>query len=206
MQVPDSDDPAPEAAECPEEAKKSEPSPTVGGDAGNGDDESVLDVSGRSMEFSMIEDVDDAVRSLYLYKNAFNLIPKSVGSLGDLRTLKFFGNEINLFPSEIGTMAGLENLQVKISSPGFGGLRLHKLKELKELELSKVPPRPSSFQILSEIASLKCLTKLSVCHFSIRLVEIWGGFFFPLSNFEFLTMLKLPFRSIAFRFKDRNLF
>lgn len=168
MQVPDSDDPAPEAAECPEEAKKSEPSPTVGGDAGNGDDESVLDVSGRSMEFSMIEDVDDAVRSLYLYKNAFNLIPKSVGSLGDLRTLKFFGNEINLFPSEIGTMAGLENLQVKISSPGFGGLRLHKLKELKELELSKVPPRPSSFQILSEIASLKCLTKLSVCHFSIR--------------------------------------
>lgn len=189
MQVPNSNEPSPQAAESPEEPEKSEPSnsPTVVvGDRGGGDDESVLDVSGKSMEFSVMEDADDAnFRGLYLYKNAFNLIPKSVGSFGGLRTLKFFGNEINLFPSEIGSMAGLENLQVKISSPGFGGLQLHKLKALKELELSKVPPRPSAFPILSEIASLKCLTKLSVCHFSIRYLPSEIG---CLKNLEYLDL------------------
>lgn len=175
MQVLNSDETSTEAAKASEKKEKSKPkisnSYSVVGDGD--DDESVLDVSGKRMEFSIMENSnkdDKAVKGLYLYKNVFNLIPKEVGSLGRLRTLKFFGNEINLFPSEIGSLVGLENLQVKISSFGFGGLPLHKLQGLKELELSKVARRPSPFSILSEISGLSCLTKLSVCHFSIRLV------------------------------------
>ncbi|XP_062108307.1 uncharacterized protein LOC133819151 [Humulus lupulus] len=173
MQVPNSEETSPEAtktSESPEKFKASNSNSVVceGCSSSNVDDEPVLDVSGKNIDFSIVENSNEAVRGLYLYKNVFNLIPKEVGSLGRLRTLKFFGNEINLFPSEIGSMVGLENLQVKISSPSFGGLPLHKLKGLKELELSKVPPRPSAFPNLSEISGLSCLTKLSVCHFSIR--------------------------------------
>lgn len=137
------------------------------------DDESVIDVSGKSVDFSLLEsdnkNSDTHIKGLYLYKNVYDLIPKSVGGFGKLKILKFFGNEINLLPTEAGNLVGLECLQVKISSPGFNSFALDKLKELKELELSKVPPRHSFLTLLSEIAGLKCLTKLSVCHFSIRL-------------------------------------
>ena len=71
---------------------------------------------------------------------------------------------------EFGNLTGLESLRMKISVPGIGGWPLHKLKGLKELELSKVPPCLSSLPILNEIVGLNCLTKLSICHFSIRLV------------------------------------
>lgn len=109
-----------------------------------------------------------AIEGLYLYKNTFNLIPRSVGGFSKLKTLKFFGNEVNLFPSEFGKLVNLERLQVKISLPGLTGLPLQKLKALKELELSKAPPRPSAFPLLADIMGLVRLTKLSVCHFSIR--------------------------------------
>lgn len=135
---------------------------------GNDADDSVLDVSGRNLDSNFLDGSSSSVKGLYIFRNAFNLIPKSVGDFRELRMLKFFGNEINLFPPELKNFVGLECLQVKLSSPGLGGLSLHKLKGLKELELSKIPPKPSSFPILSEIAGLKCLTKLSVCHFSIR--------------------------------------
>ena len=138
------------------------------GDSGNETDDSVIDVSGRNLDSHFLEGSHSSVKGLYIFRNAFNLIPKSVGNFGELRMLKFFGNEINLFPPELKNFSGLECLQVKLSSPGFGGLSLHELKDLKELELSKIPPKPSSFPILSEIAGLKCLTKLTVCHFSIR--------------------------------------
>ncbi|XP_030507202.2 uncharacterized protein LOC115722204 isoform X1 [Cannabis sativa] len=171
MQAPNSEETAPEptkTSESPENSKASNSNSVVCEVSNSsGDDEPVLDVSGKNIDFSIVDNSSEAVRGLYLYKNVFNLIPKEVGTLRGLRTLKFFGNEINLFPSEIGTMAGLEKLQVKIASPSFGGLPLQ-LKSLKELELSKVPPRPSAFTILSEISGLNCLTKLSVCHFSIR--------------------------------------
>lgn len=157
----------PESSEVAEEPEASN-SRLVAGYSGNAEDEPVLDVSGKSLDFSLLKDSDDAVKGLYIYRNVFNLIPKSVAGLGRLSTLKFFGNEINLFPSEFRSLVGLECLQVKISSPGFGGLPLDKLKDLKELELSKVPPRPSAFPIMTDIAGLKCLIKLSVCHFSIR--------------------------------------
>ncbi|XP_050215430.1 uncharacterized protein LOC126666642 [Mercurialis annua] len=139
-------------------------------DVYDGHDELVLDVAGKNLDFEdlLAKADDDGVEGLYLYNNVFSLVPKSVGRLEKLRTFKFFGNEVNLFPVEFGNLLGLERLQVKVSWPGLNGLALNKLKGLKELELSKLPPRPSVFTILSEIAGLKCLTKLSVCHFSIR--------------------------------------
>lgn len=144
------------------EAPESDPSPNC---------DSVLDVSGKTLDSEYEESRKgggDAIESYYMYKNVFNLIPKTVGSLGKLKTLKFFANEINVFPSEFSYLAQLESVQVKISSPGLNGLPLQKLKALKELELSKVPPRSSAFPILREIAGLNLLTRLSVCHYSIR--------------------------------------
>jgi hypothetical protein len=64
---------------------------------------------------------------------------------------------------EAGDLDELESLQVKVS-----GAVLRRLRALRELELSMVPPRPSACSILVEIAGLKCLTKLTICHFSIR--------------------------------------
>ncbi|RXH70633.1 hypothetical protein DVH24_013379 [Malus domestica] len=173
MQVPNSDEAAPEGTKVPEQSEAEASNPTVededcGAAADGDDDPRVVDISGKSLDFSIRENSEDA-GALYLYKNVFNLLPKSIGSHKRLRTLKFFGNEINLFsPSAAMEFESLECLQVRMSSPEFGGLPLDKLIGLKELELSKVLTRPSGFQILSEIARLKCLTKLSVCHFSIR--------------------------------------
>ncbi|KAI4345697.1 hypothetical protein L6164_012797 [Bauhinia variegata] len=151
----------------PEEDKSLSSSSIEDDDCGI-DDDVGLDISGKSLDFPVLENAKDSVEGLYLYKNVYSLIPKSLSALRRLRMLKFFGNEINLFAPEFGNLTGLESLQMKISSPGIGGLPLHKLKGLKELELCKVPPRPSAFPILSEIAGLKCLTKLAICHFSIR--------------------------------------
>ncbi|XP_039040154.1 uncharacterized protein LOC120178362 isoform X2 [Hibiscus syriacus] len=145
----------------------------------------VLDVSERSVEFSILGDSKESVDGLYLYKNVFNLIPKSVGAFSRLRNLKFFGNEINLFPAEMGGLVGLECLQVKVSSPGINGMSLTKLKGLKDLELSRVPPRSSVLTLLSEISGLKCLTKLSVCYFSIRYLPPEIG---CLKNLEYLDL------------------
>ncbi|KAF5752336.1 hypothetical protein HS088_TW01G00244 [Tripterygium wilfordii] len=157
-----------------------------GGDSDeNLENELVLDVSGKSSEFSLLDDSDENVEGLYVYRNVFNLLPKSVGALPLLRTLKFFGNEINLFPPEFGDLVGLECLQVKVSSPELNGFGLRRLQGLKELELSRVPPRPSVFTILSEISGLKCLSKLAVCHFSIRYLPPEIG---CLNNLEYLDL------------------
>ncbi|KAK4357160.1 hypothetical protein RND71_022770 [Anisodus tanguticus] len=131
--------------------------------------DSSFDISGKSLDFPLLEGVEGGVEGLYMYKNVFNLIPKSIGALGKVKTLKFFGNEVNMFPiGELRNLVELESLQVKVSFPGMSGLDLEKLKNLKELELCKVPSRPSAFPLLRDIAGLKRLTKLSVCHFSIR--------------------------------------
>lgn len=168
MEILPSDETPPETPAIPENPTTpidNSPNPT-------GIEEGVtLDVSGKNLELPVPENSsDDAVESLYMYKNVYSLIPKSVGGLMRLKTLKFFGNEINLFAPEFGNMTRLERLQMKVSSPGIGGLPLHKLKGLKELELSKGPSRPSAFPILTEIAALTCLTKLCICHFNIRFV------------------------------------
>lgn len=169
MQVANSDELVTETSNCIEKSDKDEHLEAPDTDSGPNCD-SVLDVSGKTLdlEYPEIRNGGDEITSYYVYKNVFNLIPKTLGSLGKLKTLKFFANEINLFPSEFSYLAQLESVQVKISSPGLNGLPLQKLKALKELELSKVPPRSSAFPILREIAGLNLLTKLSVCHYSIR--------------------------------------
>lgn len=159
------------------------------------DIDSILDVSAKVFDFPLLEGVEKSVEALYFYKNVFNLIPRGAGSLKYLRTLKFFANELNLFPGEFNDLDGLECLQVKVAqAPGLGGLDFGKLKALKELELSRVPLRPSAFPVLSELAGLKCLTKLSVCHFSIRFLPPEIG---RLNKLEYLDlsfnkMKKLP--------------
>ncbi|KAK4355557.1 hypothetical protein RND71_024528 [Anisodus tanguticus] len=131
--------------------------------------DSSSDISGKSLDFPLLKGVEGGVEGLYMYKNVFNLIPKAIGALGKVKILKFFGNEVNLFPTgELRNLVELESLQVKVSMPGMSGLDLQKLKNLKELELCKVPSRSSAFPPLRDIAGLKRLTKLSVCHFSIR--------------------------------------
>ncbi|XP_009118659.3 uncharacterized protein LOC103843663 [Brassica rapa] len=157
------------------EAKSNDPANSIDDvdiDQGNETDESVIDVSGQSLELSLPgNNTFDPIKGLYFFRNAFNLIPKSIGELGRLKKLKFFGNEIDLFPPELGNLVALEYLQVKISSPGFGdGLAWDKLKGLKELELTKVPKRSSALTLLSEISGLRSLTRLSVCYFSIRYI------------------------------------
>ncbi|CAH8336792.1 unnamed protein product [Eruca vesicaria subsp. sativa] len=152
------------------------------------DDDSVVDVSGQSLELSLLGgcNPDDSVKGLYFFRNAFNLIPKSIGELGRLKKLKFFSNEIDLFPSELGNLVDLEYLQVKISSPGFGdGLCWDKLKGLKEVELVKVPKRSSALTLLSEISGLRSLTRLSVSHFSIRYIPAEIG---CLKSLEYLDL------------------
>ncbi|KAL0457149.1 UNVERIFIED_CONTAM: putative serine/threonine-protein kinase DDB [Sesamum latifolium] len=146
---------------------------------------SIIDVSGKRLDVPLINGEESTVEEVYLYKNELNLIPRAVGRLKGLRTLKFFANEVNLFPVEFTSLVQLECLQVKVTDPGVSGLELSKLGNLKELELSRVPPRPSSFPILSEIAGLKCLTRLSVCHFSIRYLPPEIG---CLSNLEYLDL------------------
>lgn len=182
MQLVHSDEPAPERRDWPE--KPEDPKADNDSLDSGTDDGAALDVTGKSVEFPAAENAEDSAECLYVYKNVYSLIPKSVSRLARLRTLKFFGNEINLFAPEFGNLTALECLQMKISSPGIGGLQLHTLKGLKELELSKGPPRPSAFPILTEISGLKCLTKLSICHFSIRFV------FVPLLllNFHFICL------------------
>ncbi|KNA19759.1 hypothetical protein SOVF_058550 [Spinacia oleracea] len=159
--------------------------------------ESVIDVSGKILELPLsLRDGDggNSAEGLYVYRNVFNLMPKSLGGFGGrLKKLKFFANEINLFPEEIRDLVELQCLQVKVSPIGLMGLPLSKLKALKELELSKAPPRRSGFPILAEISALKCLTKLSVCHFSIRYLPPEIG---CLSNLEYLDLSFNKMRSL----------
>ncbi|PHT85844.1 hypothetical protein T459_07950 [Capsicum annuum] len=170
----ESDSESPERVKAKNVSEKSENSDELKGSEGNSSKmvsgfDSVFDISGKSLDFPLLEGVESDVEGLYMYKNVFNLIPKAIGALGKVKVLKFFGNEVNLFPiEELRKLVELESLQVKVSLPGMSGLDLEKLKNLKELELCKVPPRPSAFPILRDIAGLKRLTKLSVCHFSIR--------------------------------------
>ncbi|KAL2922779.1 Protein lap4 [Bienertia sinuspersici] len=159
--------------------------------------ESVVDVSGKNLDLSLPlfdADANNSADGLYVYRNVFNLIPKSLGNFGGrLKRLKFFANEVNLFPPEVRDLVELQSLQVKISSIGVNGLPFSELKALKELELSRMPLRSSGFPILAEISALKCLTKLSVCHFSIRYLPPEIG---CLSNLEYLDLSFNKLRSL----------
>ncbi|XP_073137023.1 uncharacterized protein [Henckelia pumila] len=163
---------------------------------------SAIDVSGKILDFPLIDVGKNEVEEVYMYKNELNLIPRVVGRLKGLKTLKFFANEMNLFPREFKNLVELECLQVKVSIPGLSGLELSKLKNLKELELCRVPPRPSAYPILSEIAGLKCLTRLSICHFSIRYLPPEIGY---LENLEYLDISFNKMRSLPDEIASLNL-
>ncbi|KAG8098120.1 hypothetical protein GUJ93_ZPchr0013g36210 [Zizania palustris] len=130
------------------------------------------DVAGNTWDLAAFSPPPAAARSggeLYIYRNTYNLVPRSIGGCrGRLRSLKFFGNDVEVLPPEAGELDQLESLQVKVSAPRVSGAPLRRMQALKELELSMVPPRPSACSILVEVAALKCLTKLTICHFSIR--------------------------------------
>ncbi|GFP85817.1 map kinase kinase kinase mkh1 [Phtheirospermum japonicum] len=164
----------------------------------NGDEDlkldTIIDISGRTLDYPLMNGEERPVGEVYMYKNELNLIPSAVGRIKSLKTLKFFSNQVNLFPGEFGNLVDLECLQAKIAEMGVNGLELSKLRNLKELELSRVPQRPSAFPILSEIAGLKCLTRLSVCHFSIRYLPPEIGCLMNLEHLDlsFNKMRNLP--------------
>ncbi|PSS33833.1 Mitogen-activated protein kinase kinase kinase [Actinidia chinensis var. chinensis] len=203
MKVVNSEETSVKDEECSkeiEESEKSEVSETrLSGDSADYD--SILDVSGKNLDFSVPNGSEDSIEEMYVYKNVFNLISRWLGGFRKLKTLKFFGNEVNLFPTEFRNLVELECLQVKISSPSLTGLPLHKLKALKELELCKVPPRSSAFPLLSEIAGLKSLTKLSVCHFSIRYLPPEIG---CLQSLEYLDLSFNKIRSLPNEITNLN--
>lgn len=147
--------------------------------------ESVIDVCGKTLDLPLSSGDKRSVEELYIYKNELNLIPRAVGLHKSLKTLKFFSNEVNLFPVEIRSLVDLEFLQVKVAALGVNGLELSKLRNLQELELSRVPERSSAFPFLNDISGLKCLRRLSVCHFSIRYLPPEIG---CLTNLEHLDL------------------
>jgi hypothetical protein len=131
------------------------------------------DVAGNVWDLAAVSPPSATGREIYIYRNTYNLVPRSVGGAGGrLRALKFFGNDVEVLPTDGGgELDELQSLQVKVSAPRVSGAPLRRMRLLKELELSMVPPRPSSCSVLAEIARLKCLTKLTICHFSIRYVQ-----------------------------------
>ncbi|PKA48812.1 Mitogen-activated protein kinase kinase kinase YODA [Apostasia shenzhenica] len=159
----------------------------VDDDATLSGEENVVDVSGKSWDLSLFErpPPPSSIQGLYVYHNTFHLIPRSIGRLERLKTVKFFANEIEILPPEVGDLVELEHLQLKVSLPGLSGTSLKKLKSLRELELCRVPTKLAAFSILGDISGLKCLTRLSICHFSIRYLpsEIGG-----LKNLEELDL------------------
>ncbi|KAL6581692.1 hypothetical protein OROMI_005706 [Orobanche minor] len=162
---------------------------------------SIVDVSGKTLDFPIFNGEERTVEELYMYKNEFSLIPKTVGRFKDLKTLKFFANEVKLFPRDFRNLVELEYLQVKVTEPGVSGLELSKFGNLKELELSRLPRRPSAFPVLSELAALKCLTRLSICHFSIRYVPPEIG---CLTELEYLDLSFNKLRNLPYEMSLLN--
>ncbi|KAJ0981615.1 hypothetical protein J5N97_009870 [Dioscorea zingiberensis] len=188
---------SPETLEiAPEEQRPHGEEESDGGAEKSGDD-AVVDVSSKNWEVSLFErspPSNGVVEGLYVFHNTFHLIPRTLGQFPKLKTLKFFANEVEVLPPEVGDLAELERLQLKLSLPGVSRISLKNLKALKELELCRAPPRPSAFSIMSEISSLKCLTKLSVCHFSIRYLPPEIGYLKKLEELDlsFNKLKSLP--------------
>lgn len=113
---------------------------------------------------------DMAVRfkNMYVYDNSFSVLPASTRFFKQLRKLKYWANEVKLLPDEIGELTELEEVYLKMSPTGLASLpSLGKLNGLRALELHQAPVLPSSATLTRDIAQLRSLTRLSVCHFSI---------------------------------------
>lgn len=113
-------------------------------------------------------DVAARFRNMYVYDNSFSVLPASAKLFKQLRKLKYWANEVKLLPDEIGELTELEEVYLKMSPTGLGSLPpLGKLNGLRALELHQAPVLPSSATLTRDIAQLRSLTRLSVCHFSI---------------------------------------
>lgn len=113
-------------------------------------------------------DVAARFKNMYVYDNSFSVLPASARLFKQLRKLKYWANEVKLLPDEIGELTELEEVYLKMSPTGLGSLPpLGKLNGLRALELHQAPVLPSSATLTRDIAQLRSLTRLSVCHFSI---------------------------------------
>lgn len=107
-------------------------------------------------------------KNMYVYDNSFSVLPASTRIFKQLRKLKYWANEVKLLPDEIGELTELEEVYLKMPPTGLGSLPpLGKLNGLRALELHQAPVPPSSATLTRDIAQLRSLTRLSVCHFSI---------------------------------------
>lgn len=116
----------------------------------------------------MPNDMAARFKNMYVYDNSFSVLPASTRIFKQLRKLKYWANEVKLLPDEIGELTELEEVYLKMSPTGLGSLPpLSKLNGLRALELHQAPVLPSSATLTRDIAQLRSLTRLSVCHFSI---------------------------------------
>ncbi|ONK60514.1 uncharacterized protein A4U43_C08F19290 [Asparagus officinalis] len=79
-----------------------------------------------------------------------------------------YRNNTYIFPPEAENFIELEGLQVKFLTRGLSKVSSKKLWCLMELNLFRVPRRPRALSVLGESVSFRWLTKLSICHFSLR--------------------------------------
>jgi hypothetical protein len=113
-------------------------------------------------------DMAARLKNMYVYDNSFSVLPASMRIFKQLRKLKYWANEVKVLPDEISELTELEEVYLKMSPTGLGSLPpLGKLNGLRALELYQAPVPPSSATLTRDIAQLRSLTRLSVCHFSI---------------------------------------
>lgn len=113
-------------------------------------------------------DMAARLKNMYVYDNSFSVLPASMRIFKQLRKLKYWANEVKVLPDEINELTELEEVYLKMSPTGLGSLPpLGKLNGLRALELYQAPVPPSSATLTRDIAQLRSLTRLSVCHFSI---------------------------------------
>ncbi|KAI4311294.1 hypothetical protein MLD38_036199 [Melastoma candidum] len=167
--------PSPNSSSVPDPPPSPPTEPSTDPSPSSAEDDALIDVSGETLDYPLPNGPSLTVsdpKGVYFYKNRVNLLPRWVNSFPKLRTFKFFANDVELLPEGFGELVGLERLQVRLSFPELGnsGLvdELGKLEGLKELELSNVVRRKSALHFFAEISRLKCLTRLTLCHFSIR--------------------------------------
>lgn len=136
-------------------------------------------------------------KNMFVYDNSFSVLPASMRIFKQLRKLKYWANEVKVLPDEIGELTELEEVCLKMSPTGLGSLPpLGKLSGLRALELHQTPVPPSSATLTRDIAQLRSLTRLAVCHFSISWIPA------EISSLKNLEELDLSFNKLRSLPKD----
>lgn len=77
--------------------------------------------------------------------------------------------QVRFLPCEVASLVHLETLYLKTDPSSLAKLPdLDNLTSLKSLELQQVPLRPQLLTLPPSIGKLKNLTRLALCHYSIR--------------------------------------